>query len=143
MACNADMGPAEVREHCQVDNTGKSLLRVAMQQLQMSARAYHRILKLARTIADLAGSAGIEGPHVAEAIQYRRGRSSDASIWHINADEPSVLDYNTEYKSAGQGFGLYAADEYRSSDHDPVIVDLNLRMERIYLPVVMRSYPQP
>ncbi len=74
MACNADMGPAEVREHCQVDNAGKSLLRVAMQQLQMSARAYHRILKLARTIADLAGSQRIEAPHVAEAIQYRPRR---------------------------------------------------------------------
>ena len=71
---NADIGPAEVREHCQVDNAGKSLLRVAMQQLQMSARAYHRILKLARTIADLAGNARIEAPHVAEAIQYRPRR---------------------------------------------------------------------
>jgi magnesium chelatase family protein len=74
MACNADMGPAEVREHCEVDGSGKSLLRAAMQQLQMSARAYHRILKLARTIADLAGSAPIEAPHVAEAIQYRPRR---------------------------------------------------------------------
>jgi magnesium chelatase family protein len=74
MACNADMGPAEVREHCVVDGAGKSLLRAAMQQLQMSARAYHRILKLARTIADLAGSPRIEAPHVAEAIQYRPRR---------------------------------------------------------------------
>jgi magnesium chelatase family protein len=74
MACNADMGPAEVREHCEVDGSGKSLLRAAMQQLQMSARAYHRILKLARTIADLAGSARIEATHVAEAIQYRPRR---------------------------------------------------------------------
>lgn len=68
---------------------------------------------------------------------------ADASIWHINADEPSVLDYNTEYKSAGQLIALYAADEYRSSDHDPVIVDLELRAERIYLPVVMRDYLLP
>jgi len=67
---NADMGPAEVREHCEVDGSGKSLLRAAMQ----SARAYHRILKLARTIADLAGSARIEATHVAEAIQYRPRR---------------------------------------------------------------------
>jgi magnesium chelatase family protein len=74
MACNADMGPAEVRAHCEVDGAGKSLLRAAMQQLQMSARAYHRILKLARTIADLAGSAHIQAPHVAEAIQYRPRR---------------------------------------------------------------------
>jgi magnesium chelatase family protein len=73
---NADMGPAEVREICQVDDAGKSLLRAAMQQLQMSARAYHRILKLARTIADLAGSEGIETTHLAEAIQYRPRRQS-------------------------------------------------------------------
>ena len=61
------------------------------------------------------------------------------SIWHINADEPSVLDYNTEYKTAGQVISLYAADEYRSSDHDPVIIDLELGGKRIYLPVVMRG----
>jgi magnesium chelatase family protein len=74
LTCNADMGPAEVREHCQVDPAGKSLLRAAMQQLHMSARAYHRILKLSRTIADLAGSDGIQAPHVAEAVQYRPRR---------------------------------------------------------------------
>jgi magnesium chelatase family protein len=71
---NADMGPAEVREFCKVDEAGKSLLRAAMQQLHMSARAYHRILKLARTIADLAGSDTIETAHLAEAIQYRPRR---------------------------------------------------------------------
>jgi len=49
---NADMGPAEVRLYCPLDDAGRSLLRAAMQQLQMSARAYHRTLKLARTIAD-------------------------------------------------------------------------------------------
>ncbi|MBC7252139.1 MAG: YifB family Mg chelatase-like AAA ATPase [Anaerolineae bacterium] len=74
LACNADMGPAEVRQFCQVDAAGQSLLRAAMQQLQMSARAYHRILKLARTIADLAGSERIETVHLAEAIQYRPRR---------------------------------------------------------------------
>ena len=73
---NADMGPAEVRDFCQVDDAGKGLLKAAMQQLHMSARAYHRILKLARTIADLAGSEGIETPHLAEAIQYRPRRQS-------------------------------------------------------------------
>ena len=71
------------------------------------------------------------------------GQVTDASIWHINADEPSVLDYNTEYKSAGQVISLYAADEYRASDHDPLIVDLELGFGRIYLPVVTRVYPQP
>ena len=68
---NADMGPAEVRQYCVIDDAGKDLLRAAMQQMQMSARAYHRILKLARTIADLAESEHIETPHLAEAIQYR------------------------------------------------------------------------
>jgi magnesium chelatase family protein len=72
MATNADMGPAEVRELCPVDDAGLSLLRAAMRQLHMSARAYHRTLKLARTIADLAGSDHIETAHLAEAIQYRQ-----------------------------------------------------------------------
>jgi magnesium chelatase family protein len=72
--CNADMGPAEIREYCQVDETGRGLLKAAMQQLSMSARAFHRVLKLARTIADLAGSERIETHHLAEAIQYRPRR---------------------------------------------------------------------
>ena len=76
MLSNADMGPAEVREHCPVDEAGRNLLRAAMQQLHMSARAYHRILKLARTIADLAGSETIETAHLAEAIQYRPRRQT-------------------------------------------------------------------
>ena len=68
---NADMGPGEIREFCPVDEAGHSLLRAAMRQLHMSARAYHRTLKLARTIADLAGAERIETAHLAEAIQYR------------------------------------------------------------------------
>jgi magnesium chelatase family protein len=59
-----------------VDTAGKSLLKAAMQQLGMSARAYHRILKLSRTIADLAGGEGIETAHLAEAIQYRPRRQT-------------------------------------------------------------------
>jgi len=73
LTTNADMGPAEVRTHCPLPagDTSKSLLKAAVTQLHMSARAYHRILKLARTIADLAGSERIQPAHVAEAIQYR------------------------------------------------------------------------
>ena len=68
---NADMHPAGVRQYCQLDEAGRSLMRSAMQQLQLSARAYHRVLKLARTIADLAGVEQIAPPHLAEALQYR------------------------------------------------------------------------
>mgnify|MGYP003681894594 CR=1 FL=1 len=70
------MGPAEVRGYCRVDDAGRSLLRAAMQQLHMSGRAYHRILKLARTIADLAGSDEIQTAHLAEAIQCRPRRQT-------------------------------------------------------------------
>ncbi|MDI3339319.1 MAG: YifB family Mg chelatase-like AAA ATPase [Sphaerobacter sp.] len=68
---NCDLGPAEIREHCRLDETGERLLRAAMQQLSLSARAYHRVLKLARTIADLAGAEHIAPAHLAEALQYR------------------------------------------------------------------------
>jgi magnesium chelatase family protein len=71
---NGDMGPAEIREYCTLNDAGKGLLRAAMMQLHLSARAYHRILKLARTIADLSRSETIDTPHLAEAIQYRPRR---------------------------------------------------------------------
>ena len=74
LTCNADMGVAEVREFCGVDDAGRGLLRAAMTQLGMSARSYHRILKLARTIADLEGAKDIATRHLAEAIQYRPRR---------------------------------------------------------------------
>jgi magnesium chelatase family protein len=71
VSCNADMRPAEVRKFCALDEAGKALMQSAMNQLQLSARAYHRVLKLARTIADLAGSENIGPNHLAEALQYR------------------------------------------------------------------------
>jgi len=69
--CNSEMGPAEVREFCRLDGSAQALLKAAMTQLSLSARGYHRVLKLARTIADLAGAERIEATHIAEAIQYR------------------------------------------------------------------------
>jgi len=69
--CNADMRVGEIRQFCRLQDEGQSLMRAAMSQLNLSARAYHRILKLARTIADLAGSEEIQSVHLAEALQYR------------------------------------------------------------------------
>ena len=68
---NGDMGPAEVQAFCTIDEAGRNLMRAAMQQMNLSARAYHRILKLGRTIADLAGEEQIQVHHLAEALQYR------------------------------------------------------------------------
>ncbi len=68
---NGDVGPAEVQHFCELDETGKNLLRAAVQQMNLSARAHHRLLKLARTIADLAGEMRILPTHLAEAVQYR------------------------------------------------------------------------
>ncbi len=70
---NAEMGPVEVWNFCQIDDTATGLLQAAMKQMHLSARSYHRVLKLSRTIADLAGAETIGTPHVAEALQYRPG----------------------------------------------------------------------
>jgi magnesium chelatase family protein len=65
------MSARDVRELCSVDERGLSLLRNAIQRLGLSARAYHRVLRLSRTIADLHGKDNIAAAHIAEAIQYR------------------------------------------------------------------------
>lgn len=71
---NGEMGPREVREFCKLDGEGRNLLRSAVHRLHLSARGFHRVLKLARTIADLAGDEEIALAHLAEAIQYRPRR---------------------------------------------------------------------
>jgi magnesium chelatase family protein len=68
---NAHMAPRDLRAHCRVSDGADALLRTAITRLGLSARAYHRILKIARTIADLAGAAELAPKHVSEAIQYR------------------------------------------------------------------------
>jgi len=65
------MRVGEIRQFCKLQDEGRHLMRAAMTQLNLSARAYHRILKLALTIADLAGSEDIQSAHLAEALQYR------------------------------------------------------------------------
>ena len=68
---NSEMGNVEIREFCQITQEGLDLLKRAISSLNLSARAYHRVLKLSRTIADLSGSENILTGHVAESLQYR------------------------------------------------------------------------
>lgn len=75
---NAQMNTKQIREFCKLDGASKELLKNAMERLNLSARAYDRILKVARTIADLDKAVDIAGPHIAEAIQYR---SLDREGW--------------------------------------------------------------
>ena len=76
--CNAQMGSKEIREICKINQVGVNLLNKAMDRLKLSARAYDRILKVSRTIADLAASEDIKVEHLAEAIQFR---SLDRENW--------------------------------------------------------------
>jgi len=75
---NAQMNTKQIRAYCKLDEKSKSLLKNAMERLNLSARAYDRILKVARTIADLGGDAVLNGDHISEAIQYR---SLDREGW--------------------------------------------------------------
>ena len=77
---NADMDSKEIKEFCQIDEAGAELLKMAMNRLGLSARAYDRILKVSRTIADLSASNDIHPEHLSEAIQYR---SLDRSFYAI------------------------------------------------------------
>jgi len=78
VTCNARMGSRELKQHCELDEPTKELLKFAMADMNLSARAYDRILKVARTIADLIGSERILSDHISEAIQYR---SLDRQMW--------------------------------------------------------------
>jgi magnesium chelatase family protein len=69
--CNAQLRPGQLRKYCRLDRSGQVLIEQAVSRLGLSARAYMRIIKVARTIADLSASEGIGAPHVAEAVQYR------------------------------------------------------------------------
>ncbi|MDE5432714.1 ATP-binding protein [Elizabethkingia meningoseptica] len=76
---NAHMGPREIEQFCELDEASSQLLKTAMEKLNLSARAYDRILKVARTIADLESSEHISSVHISEAIQYR---SLDREFWN-------------------------------------------------------------
>jgi magnesium chelatase family protein len=73
---NALLGPDEIDQYCAPDEAGSQLLKRALAQLDLSARGYHRVLKVARTVADLAGSENLGSTHIAEAIHYRRGSAN-------------------------------------------------------------------
>ena len=72
------MSPKQIKSHCELDQAGEGMMQMTMTELNLSARAYDRILKVSRTIADLAGSKSVQAEHVAEAIQYR---TLDRSMW--------------------------------------------------------------
>jgi len=78
ITCNARMGSRELKSFCELDEATREMLQQAMAEYNLSARAYDRILKVARTIADLAGAERISNDHISEAIQFR---TLDRQIW--------------------------------------------------------------
>jgi magnesium chelatase family protein len=78
MCSNSELEPSQIQRYCRVTEAGESLLKMAIQELGFSARAYHKVLKVSRTIADLAGHDWIQPEHVSEAIHYR---ALDRNIW--------------------------------------------------------------
>ena len=78
ISCNARMGPKELKQFCSLDESAKGMLQMAMADMNLSARAYDRVLKVARTIADLAGTENISAEHLSEAIQFR---TLDRQVW--------------------------------------------------------------
>src|SRR5438093_4873245 len=76
--CNARMATRHLKQHCKLSQDSQDMIRVAMSELNLSARAYDRILKVSRTIADLYGNTEISPEHVSEAIQYR---TFDRTLW--------------------------------------------------------------
>jgi predicted ATPase with chaperone activity len=89
---NARLTVTEIDEHCTTDSSAESLLKQAITRLNFSARAYHRILKVARTIADLGASEGITSAHVAEAVQYRKRTGADSCPTALACDRREDLD---------------------------------------------------
>ena len=79
VTCNAKMTPSQTAEFCKLSESGKKILERCFETMDLSARAYDKILRIARTIADLEGSANIEVPHITEAVQYR---SLDRKFWN-------------------------------------------------------------
>jgi magnesium chelatase family protein len=78
VTCNARMEVRDIKQHCQLGDEPKNLLRMAMNELDLSARAYDRILKVSRTIADLAAADSINSEHISETLQYR---TLDRQLW--------------------------------------------------------------
>jgi predicted ATPase with chaperone activity len=95
---NGDMGPAEVQTFCKLDDAGKNLMRPAVAQMDLSARANHRVLKPARTVADLAGEESIQAGHLAEELQYRPSMGCISIVEHfVKICLPTGLKLDSRY----------------------------------------------